>query len=70
MILNRQISTDGHVVLLGVEQAKAAWDVREQLDATTVCIAPHEDWHRVECALRALELEVRCRGIAAVGSHH
>jgi len=63
MVIDREFATDGHVIRLAVEQTAKGWDVEEQRDSTTVHVEHHNDWHRVERALRRLEREAR-RGAA------
>jgi hypothetical protein len=70
MILDRQISTEGHIVHLGVALTPSGWNVFEKLDSTTVHVEHHEGWHRVERALDRLELEVLQHGIGAFARYH
>ncbi|HUK37096.1 MAG TPA: hypothetical protein VLV86_24440 [Vicinamibacterales bacterium] len=69
MLIDRHIATGGHIVHLAIEQSTEGWDVREELDAKTVHVEHHEDWHRVERAMDRLEREVR-HGVFAVAAHH
>ena len=62
MVIDREFATDGHVIRLAVEQTAKGWDVEEQRDSTTVHVEHHDDWHRVERALRRLEMEARRGG--------
>ena len=69
MLLDRHIIAGDHLVHLAIEQSAAGWDVREELDSTTVHVEHHNDWHHVERAMDRLEREVR-HGVAAVAAHH
>ena len=69
MLIDRHISTGSHLVRLAIEQSTEGWDVREELDSTTVHVEHHDDWHRVERAMDRLEREVR-HGVYAVAAHH
>ncbi len=66
MSIIRQFLSDGHDVRLIVEATDRGWDVREQVDASTVHREHHDDWHRVERALYRLEDDVLHRRITAV----
>ena len=69
MLTDRHISTAGHVVHIAIELSTIGWNVREELDSTTVHIEHHNDWHRAERAIDRLEREVR-HGVFAVAAHH
>ena len=69
MLTDRHITFGTHVVHLSIDQSEAGWDVREQLDSTTVHVEHHDDWHRVERAMDRLEREVG-HGVLAVAAHH
>ena len=69
MALDRQISAGGHVVHFLIEPTCNGWNVREELDRTVVHTEHHDDWHRVERAVRLLELQVIRHGIAAAAAH-
>ena len=56
MIIEREFAVEGHVFRLAVEQAAIGWDVQERRDSTIVHVEHHDDWHRVERAVRLLEL--------------
>jgi hypothetical protein len=58
MVIDREFATDGHVIRLAVEQTANGWDVEQRRDATVVHVEHHDDWHRVERAMRRLEMEV------------
>ena len=68
MLIDREFTTDGHVIRLAVEQAAKGWNVEEQRDSTIVHVEHHTDWHRVERAMRRLEREARRGGGRA--AHH
>jgi len=68
MLMDRHIPTAGHVVHLAIEQSPSGWDVREELDSTTIHVEHHDDWHRVERAMARLEREVR-HGVFAFAAH-
>jgi|307.fasta_scaffold140927_1 hypothetical protein len=69
MLIDRHIAAGQHLVHLTIDQSDAGWDVREELDSTTVRVEHYEDWHRVERAMDRLEREVR-HGVFAVAAHH
>jgi len=62
MVIDREFATGGHVIRLAVEPTFKGWIVEEQRDSATVHVEHHNDWHRVELALRRLEMEARRRG--------
>jgi hypothetical protein len=57
MIIDREFAVEGHVFRLAVEQAAIGWDVQERRDSIIVHVEHHDDWHRVERAVRLLELK-------------
>ena len=59
MVIDREFATDGHVVRLAVEQTSQGWLVEEQRDSAIVHVEHHNDWHRVERAMRRLEMKAR-----------
>ncbi len=59
MVIDRQFATHGHVVRLAVEEKRYGWDVREECDTRLVHVEHHDDWHRIERAMRLLEMEAR-----------
>ena len=59
MLIDRHIATGNHLVHLAIEQSNIGWDVREELDATTIHVEHYDDWHRVERAMDRLEREAR-----------
>ena len=59
MLIERHFAAHGHVVHLGVQQSTTGWDVQEALDSAVVHVEHHDDWHRVERAIRLLEREAR-----------
>ena len=69
MQIDRRIPTGTHIVHLAVEESEVGWDVREELDTTTVHVEHHNDWHRVERAMRRLEMEVLRDGISSFAAH-
>ena len=66
MVIDRQFATDGHVIRLAVEQTAKGWIVEEQRDSAIVHVEHHDDWHRVERAMKRLEMEARRRGARTV----
>ena len=62
MVIDRQFATDGHIIRLAVEQTSKGWLVEEHRDSAIVHVEHHDDWHRVEGAMRRLEMEARRRG--------
>jgi len=69
MLIDRHIAAGKHLVHLTIDQSDAGWDVREELDSTTVRVEHYDDWHRVERAMDRLEREVR-HGVFAFAAHH
>ena len=67
MILEREFKNDGHVFTLAVEESARGWDVQERCDSTIVHVEHHNDWRRVECAMRLLEMKVCDHGVARAG---
>jgi hypothetical protein len=67
MIIDRELAVDGHVLRLTVEQATIGWDVRQRCDSTIVHVEHHDDWHRVERAVKLLELTALRHGVALTG---
>jgi hypothetical protein len=68
MVIDREFATAGHVIRLAVEQTAKGWIVEEQRDSAIVHVEHHDDWHRVERAMKRLEMEARRRG--ARGARH
>ena len=66
MTVDRQISSEGHMVRLAVEQTSDGWNVREELDSITVQLKHYGDWHRVDRAVRVLEWQVLQYGVSAL----
>ena len=62
MVIDRQFATDGHIIRLAVEPTTKGWIVEEHRDSRIVHVEHHHDWHRVEGAMRRLEMEARRRG--------
>lgn len=59
MLIDREFTSDGHVIRLAVEQTAKGWLVEEQRDSAIVHVEHHDDWHRVERAMRRLEMKAR-----------
>jgi len=59
MLIDREFATDGHVIRLSVEQTAKGWLVEEERDSAIVHVEHHNDWHRVERAMRRLEMKAR-----------
>jgi hypothetical protein len=62
MLLNRQLTNQGHVHRLVIAQDLEGWEVREEEDSAVLRRAHREDWHRVEMdtwlfGVKALELK-------------
>jgi hypothetical protein len=55
MIFERQRVHEGRVRRLTVENRSGRWNVREEEDATIIRERQHDDWHRVERAVRLFE---------------
>ena len=66
MTLDRQISTDGHMVRVAVERASDGWNVREELDSMTVQLKHYDGEHRVDRAVRVMEWQVLHYGVSAL----
>ncbi len=62
MIFDRQLTNRGHTYRLLVTQAIAGWDIKEEQDSVVVHVGHHDDWHRVERALRVFELKALATG--------
>ena len=62
MVIDREFATQGHVVRLAVEERAGGWDVQEESDSAIVHVKHYDDWHRVERAMRLLEMQVRRHG--------
>jgi hypothetical protein len=67
MIIDRELAVDGHVLRLTVEEADIGWDVRQRCDSTIVHVEHHNDWHRVERAVKLLELTALRHDVARFG---
>jgi hypothetical protein len=63
MLIDRQFSAGGRVVHLIVESTACGWDLQEECDGTVVHVEHHHDWHRIERAMRLLELEAAREGV-------
>jgi hypothetical protein len=57
MDLERRFSAHGHVIQLWVQITGSGWDIEEELDSEVVHVEHHDDWHRVERAVRLLEMK-------------
>ena len=55
MTLERYLVNHGHIHRLVVRHGLTGWDVREEEDATVIRRTHHEDWHRVERAVKLFE---------------
>ena len=66
MVIDREFATHGHVVRLTVEERAGGWDVQEESDSAVVHVKHYDDWHRVERAMRLLEMEARRHGPAVL----
>ena len=55
MVFQHQLVNKGHVRRLIVERNSGHWNVREEEDAMVVRETQHDDWHRVERAIRLFE---------------
>jgi len=67
MIIDRELAVDGHVLRLTVEEAAIGWDVRQRCDSIIVHVEHHNDWHRVERAVKLLELTALRQDVARAG---
>ena len=56
MVVERQFSTEGHVVRIAVEKGTSGWNIQEEFDSAVVRVEHCDDWHRVERAMGLLEM--------------
>ena len=63
MVMDRQMSAEGHTFRIGIELAVSGWNVCQEVDARVVRVDHYDDWHRAERAVQRLEWEVSC-GVA------
>ena len=54
--LRREFTTDGSTVRVTVTRDLAGWELREERDRSVTRHLHFTDWHRVERALRSIEL--------------
>ena len=66
-MLTREFTQAGHTTRFTVERDQVGWQLREERDDTVVRHLHYSDWHRVERAMRSLELEYRLVADASAG---
>jgi hypothetical protein len=58
-MFERQLSHDGHTRRYRIAAAGlAGWEVREEQDSAVVRAKVYDDWHRVERARLAMQVEI------------
>jgi hypothetical protein len=55
----KRLRNDGHTRRFAIAEADGAWEVRTEQDSQLVRQVRYDDWHRVERAMMAINLEVR-----------
>ena len=60
-MLTRERIHAGRTERFTIHQSSVGWEVREEQDSALVRSTHYTDWHRVERAMLAFELETRSR---------
>lgn len=58
-MFEQRLSLDGHTRRFEIREVQGAgWEVREEQDSAVVRARRYDDWHRVERARSAFEIEI------------